>query len=341
MTKPAITSRTTKGAALTYAELDTNFSNLRDATIAVTGDTGTITNNLNDSFQIAGGTGLTSSVSGTVLTVNLDNTAVTPGSYTTANITVDAQGRITSASNGSGGAYAFSTISVSGQSDVVADQLSDTLTLVAGTGVTLTTDPTTDSITITSVAGSNSFGNISNGTVTKSATTTNDTITFLPGTNITITPISGSPLGYTIAAAGGTGTVSSSANGSRLAWYSNSGTTITPITAGLFWNASTNTLSSTYITTANTITAAGLTSAASTSLTIWAGSGGSGTGANIQMGAGANSSVSLVTSGTGKVELAGLLKIQATATSPSNGSTVSAWLGVTIGSTLYHLPLYL
>jgi hypothetical protein len=45
---------------------------------------------------------------------------------------------------------AFKTIAVSGQSDVVADSATDTLTLVAGSNITITTDDTTDSITITS-----------------------------------------------------------------------------------------------------------------------------------------------------------------------------------------------
>lgn len=53
----------------------------------------------------------------------------------------------------------FKTIAVSGQSDVVADSSTDTLTLVAGTNVTITTDAATDSITINS---SGSGGGISN-----------------------------------------------------------------------------------------------------------------------------------------------------------------------------------
>jgi len=48
---------------------------------------------------------------------------------------------------------AFKTISVAGQSDVVADDADDTLTLAAGSNITITTDAGTDTITIAAAGG--------------------------------------------------------------------------------------------------------------------------------------------------------------------------------------------
>lgn len=49
---------------------------------------------------------------------------------------------------GAAGITSFATISVAGQSNIVADSSTDTLTLVAGTGITITTNATTDAVTI-------------------------------------------------------------------------------------------------------------------------------------------------------------------------------------------------
>lgn len=59
----------------------------------------------------------------------------------------------TSSGTNTGDQSIFQTIAVSGQSNVVADTTTDTLTLVAGTNITITTDAGADSITINASAG--------------------------------------------------------------------------------------------------------------------------------------------------------------------------------------------
>lgn len=68
-------------------------------------------------------------------------------------------GTVSAASAGTDySALAFKTISVSGQSDVVADNAADTLTLVAGDNVTITTDASNDTITISATGGGGGGG---------------------------------------------------------------------------------------------------------------------------------------------------------------------------------------
>ena len=139
------------------------------------GDSGTIDADLDsETFTVAGGTGITTAASGTTITATLDDTAVTAGSYGSGSaipvLTIDAQGRITSAST----AATSSTLTIgadSGSDDTVTVG-TDTLNFV-GTANEIETTVSNNQIQIGLPNNVTVGGNATiSGNLTVSGTTT-------------------------------------------------------------------------------------------------------------------------------------------------------------------------
>lgn len=136
----ASASRTTLGLGTIATQAANN--------VAITG--GSITG-ITDMALADGGTGASLADPGADRIMFWDDSA---GAVTwlTAGTNLTITGTTLDASGGAG-TNTFSTIAVSGQSDVVADSATDTLTLVAGSGMTITTNAGTDEITFVSSGG--------------------------------------------------------------------------------------------------------------------------------------------------------------------------------------------
>ena len=145
---------------LTAASLPNTFS-----TVSVAGQSNVVADSSSDTLTLVAGTGMsiTTSASGDSVTFNSDPSLTELSDVTITSPTDGQVLKYSSATSqwingtdltGAGGSNTFSTISVSGQDNVVAETTSDTFTLVSGSGITITTDATTDSITITNTASS-------------------------------------------------------------------------------------------------------------------------------------------------------------------------------------------
>lgn len=98
----------------------------------------------------------------------------------------DAEGALTITNT----ANAFSTVAITGQDSIVAETISDTLNIVAGTNIILETDASTDTVTISAASGAstNSFATISvSGQASVVADSSTDTLTFVAGSGISLT----------------------------------------------------------------------------------------------------------------------------------------------------------
>lgn len=130
---------------------------------------------------------------GVATATSINKVAITTPA-TNATLTIPDGLTATVSGTNTGDQSTFSTIAVSGQSNVVADTNTDTLTLVAGTGMTITTNAATDTITLNTTAPAATVAEVKVGTSNVLALTPLNTIgalgfsSYFQSADQTITP---------------------------------------------------------------------------------------------------------------------------------------------------------
>ena len=209
----------------TTAYVDTAIAGV-GGTLTVAGDTASTEVVVGtDTFTVSGGTGLSSAATTDTITLNLDDTAVSAGDYgsasTVSTFTVDAQGRLTAASNS---AIQIATTAVTGLQEYIEDISAATLTGASHSGLSATYDDTAGTVAL----------NVDDFTITLAGDLTGSaTVTNLGDTTLTATVAANSvALGadttgnYMVDVAAGTGiSVSHTAGEGSTATITNSGVT--------------------------------------------------------------------------------------------------------------------
>ncbi len=239
-------------------------------TIAVQGQSSVLADQVNDTLTLVAGDNI-------VITTNATNDTIT----------------ITGTGGGGGGGPAFGTISVSGQSDIVAEITNDILTIAAGTGISISTTPGSDTLTITNTGISNSFHTIVTPNATLIAENATTNLTISAGAGITIT----------------------------------GNATTDTITISNGFDQTLNTSDSVIF---NTVTA-------STIQSIGVGTPTYSSASDFIFNTGSSSGAIVL---NGDLEMTGALTVGSTTGTPSNTASPSSWLRVTVGGNVRYIPLY-